>query len=374
MKSKLTIVIVATTALTIKSFMLNNIKKLSNYHNVLITCNNAVSLKKFVPKNVLLVNINFIRKPNLIADIISFFVLLKFFLINKIDLTISISPKAGFITALTSFIARISYRIHWFTGQFWVTKKGFIRNLYKNLDKIIFNLSNHVLVDSFSQKKFLIQNNIISKKKSTVLLYGSVGGVNIKRFKFKKKNRDLLRKKLKISKNDFVFLYLGRLNKDKGIVDLIEAFNRIEKKYEASLVLIGPIEDYNINDFIKKNKKVIYVSETLNPENWFSIADILCLPSYREGFGSVIIEAGSCHLPSLGSNIYGINDAIVNNQTGFLHQVGSISDIKKKMIFVIKNKKLLKDCGISARKRVEKNFDENFVSQKFLEFINSKMS
>lgn len=374
MKSKLTIVIVATTALTIKSFMLNNIKKLSNYHNVLITCNNAVSLKKFVPKNVLLVNINFIRKPNLIADIISFFVLLKFFLINKIDLTISISPKAGFITALTSFIARISYRIHWFTGQFWVTKKGFIRNLYKNLDKIIFNLSNHVLVDSFSQKKFLIQNNIISKKKSTVLLYGSVGGVNIKKFKFKKKNRDLLRKKLKISKNDFTFLYLGRINKDKGILDLINAFKKIESLYSTFLVLVGPIEDTYISNFIRKNKQIIYVGETLLPEKWFSAADILCLPSYREGFGSVIIEAGSCNLPTLGSNIYGIVDAIEKNQTGFLHKTGNINDIKNKMIFAIENKKLVKKYGKKARERVEEKFEENLISKKFLEFINSRMN
>ena len=104
------------------------------------------------------------------------------------------------------------------------------------------------------------------------------------------------------------------------------------------------------------------------------MADILCLPSYREGFGSVVIEAGSCCLPTLGSKIYGITDAIVEKQTGFLHKVGSISDIKKKMIFVVKNKKLLKYYGKRARKRVVKNFDENLFGQKFLEFINSKIT
>ena len=99
----------------------------------------------------------------------------------------------------------------------------------------------------------------------------------------------------------------------------------------------------------------------------------MCLPSHREGFGSVVIEAASCNLPTLGSNIYGISDAIVENQTGFLHKVGNAGDIKKKMVFVIKNKRLLKKFGQRARKRAKKNFEENLISQKFLEFINSKI-
>jgi len=224
MKKKLVIAIVATTADTINSFMLGHIKKLSKQYNILIYCNNALSLKKLVPKNIILIHINFKRKPNLIIDFFTFIILLFSFFKNRPHLTISLSPKAGFITALSSFLARISYRIHWFTGQVWVTKKGFVRTFYKILDKIIFNLSHHVLVDSYSQKKFLITNNILSKTKSSVLFHGSVGGVNVNKFKYKKTYRNLLRRKLKISKNDFVFLYLGRINKDKGVNVLVALF------------------------------------------------------------------------------------------------------------------------------------------------------
>jgi len=374
MKHKPTIAVIATSASTITSFMLNNIKLLNYHYNVLIFCNNASLLKKLVSKKVLLININFKRKPNFISDFTTFFILLYYLIKKKPKLTISLSPKAGFITALSSFIARISFRVHWFTGQIWVTKKGFLRFFYKFLDKIIFIFSNFVLVDSESQKKFLIFNNIITTDKSTVLLNGSVGGVNIKKFKYKKVYRNLIRKKLNISKDDFIFLYLGRINKDKGIIELIEAFKQLKEFYKAFLVLVGPIEDNNLKSQIKKNKKVIYVGKTQTPEKWFPIADILCLPSHREGFGSVIIEAGSCNLPTLGSKIYGITDAIKENETGFLHKVGSISDIKKKMIFVLKNKKMLKYYGKRARTRVKKRYEESLVGQKFLEFINSKIS
>ena len=374
MKKKQTIALIAITASTINSFMLRHIEILSKDYNLLIFCNDTSLIRKKIPKNVLMININFKRQPNLIFDFVSFLSLLYFLVKYRPHLTISITPKAGLITVISSFIARISYRIHYFTGQTWVTKKGFVRFIYKISDRIIFKLSHHVLVDSSSQKKFLISNNIISHDRSTVLLHGSVGGVNTKKFKYKKTTRDLLRKKLQISKNDFTFLYLGRMNKDKGIIDLIKAFQKIKNFHNIILVLVGPIEDEYIKNFIKENKKVIYVGETLNPEKWFSMADILCLPSYREGFGSVVIEAGSCNLPTLGSNIYGITDAIVKDQTGFFHKVGSISDIKKKMLLVIKNRKLLKEYGKRARKRVEKKFEESLISEKFLELIKSRIN
>ncbi len=374
MKQKLTIVLVATTAFTIGAFMLNHIKKLSSYYNLLIFCNNATSLKKKVPSNVSLVNLNFHRKPNLIIDLKTFLILTYLMIKNKPSLTISLSPKAGFLTAISSFITRVPCRIHWFTGQIWITKKGLARKFYKIIDKIIFNLSLHVLVDSHSQRKFLILNNIISKKKSSVLLNGSVGGVNIKKFKFSYSDRITKRRKFNISTNDFVFLYLGRINKDKGIIDIIEAFHGIQKLHKAFLFLVGPIEDNDVKKLIKNNEKIIYVGKTFTPEKWFSVADIFCLPSYREGFGSTIIEAGSCKLPALGSNIYGINDAIIKNKTGFFHKPGSVNDITKKMLFVLKNRNLLKIWGQKARKRVELNFEENLLTKKLLEFFHSKIN
>ena len=274
MKQKLTIVLVTTTAFTIDVFMLSHIKKLSNYYDLLIFCNNATSLKKKVPDNVSLVNLNFHRKPNLIIDLKTFLMLTYLMIKNKPSLTISLSPKAGFLTAISSFITRVPYRIHWFTGQVWITKKGLARKFYKIIDKIIFNLSLHVLVDSHSQRKFLISNNIISKKKSSVLLNGSVGGVNIKKFKFSNSNRISNRRKFNISRNDFVFLYLGRINRDKGIIDIIEAFHGIQSPHKAFLILVVPIEDKNIKNLIKNNKKIIYVGKTSTPEEWYSVGDI----------------------------------------------------------------------------------------------------
>ena len=168
-------------------------------------------------------------------------------------------------------------------------------------------------------------------------------------------------------------MYLGRINKDKGIIDLIHAFRKIEKNQDILLIFVGKIEDKKLVNILNSNVKILYFDFTPNPENWFSLADILCIPSYREGFGTVVIEAASCGIPSLCSNIYGLKDAIIENKTGFFHYAGSVNDLKKKMIYIINNKKLVRKLGLSAKKRVLKDFEQNLLTKEFLKFINSRI-
>ena len=115
----------------------------------------------------------------------------------------------------------------------------------------------------------------------------------------------------------------------------------------------------------------MYFDYTSKPEYWFSLADILCLPSYREGFGNVIIEAAACGIPSLCSNIYGLQDAIDKKKTGFFHKVGNSNDIQRKMLYILKNKKLTKRYGLFAKKRVLKDFEQSILTRNLLQFINS---
>jgi glycosyltransferase involved in cell wall biosynthesis len=151
-------------------------------------------------------------------------------------------------------------------------------------------------------------------------------------------------------------LYLGRINKDKGIADLINAFKKIEKHYNVLLIFVGSIEDKNFKHLINNEKNILYFDYSDKPEDWFSLADMLCLPSYREGFGTVVIEAASCSLPSLCSKIYGLKDTIIDGRTGFFHKPGIVNSIKNKMIFAIKNKRLVKNSGKLARTRSAKRF------------------
>ena len=374
MNKRFKIVLIANTSNFFNVFMLNHIKQLSKKYDLFICCKDSDKLKEKIPSNVSLININFKRGISLFHDISAFFIMLFFFLKKRPNLSISFTPKIGFMVALASFATRTPNRIHWFTGQIWVKKKGFVRMFYKLIDRLIFSLSHNVLIDSFSQRNFLIMEKIVSPNKSTVLHKGSVGGVDVLKFRFNKQKRIRLRKQYSISKNTFVFLYLGRVNKDKGIAELIEAFQKIKKNLDVLLIFVGTIEDAKLTHLLKNKKKILYFKYTNNPEDWFSTADILCLPSHREGFGTVVIEAASCAIPTLCSNIYGLHDAVINNKTGFFHEVGSIDDIKKKMLYIIKNKKLVKGYGISARKKILTDFEQSVITKRLLSFIDSNVS
>lgn len=373
MTKKFKIILIANTINFFNSFMINHIKHLSKKYDVLICCNDVGNLKKKIPKNVSMVNIKFKRGFSLFHDIITFLETLYIFIKKQPYYSISFTPKIGFMVALASFIVRTPNRIHWFTGQIWAKKKGLNKMFYKLIDKIIFSLSHNVLVDGISQRKFLIKEKVVSIDKSTVLHKGSVGGVDISKFRFNKQKKAKLREQYSISKNTFVFLYLGRINNEKGINELVKAFKKIENNHDVLLIFVGSIEDKKLSYLFKNHRKILYFNFTNKPEDWFSLADILCLPSHREGFGTVVIEAASCGIPALCSNIYGLYDAIIEHKTGFFHKVGSIDDIKKKMLYIINNKKLVKKYGILARKKVLVDFEKNLITKNFLNFINSNI-
>ena len=365
--------LISNTANFFNSFMLHHIKELSKKYNVFILCLHANSLKKKVTKNVSLINLDLKRNIDLLSDLKVFFKILYLFLKIKPKISISFTPKIGLMVSVVSFITRTSNRIHWFTGQFWVHKKGLVKFFCKFADKLIFILNHKVLIDSHSQKNFLIKENIISNKQSFVIHKGSVGGVDIKKFKSKKSIRNKLRKKYSISKKTFIFLYLGRIKKEKGILELIKAYNQIKNNPQILLVIVGPIEEKNLIPYIKYDKKILYFDFTKNPEFFFSLADVLCLPSYREGFGTVVIEAASCGIPAICSNIFGLRDAVTANKTGLFHKVKNVSDLKKKMLFLINNKKLVKKFGKLAKIKAHNDFNQSLVTKKLINFLISNV-
>ena len=271
------------------------------------------------------------------------------------------TPKAGFIFQLAAWITKVPVRIHTFTGQVWANKKGISRFCFKLFDKFIFYFSTHIIIDSNSQKNFLISENVINKKKSIVFGNGSISGVNVKKFNTKL-DKIYLRKKYGIPKNDTVILYIGRLNPDKGIIDLVKTFNLLKKDHKnLSLVFVGFEDGIEVSE-IKKNiygnfkKNFYYFKYSLYPNHFMRLSDILCVPSYREGFGQVVVEAGACGIPSVVSNIYGLKDSIIDKKTGFFFQVKNISNLKKKLEKLIINKSLRLKMGFNSKKRVNKYF------------------
>jgi len=374
-----TIVIIVTDLMMIKFFMLPHIKTLKEKYRVFIISNSknimTCGLSDYQSQ---IYHVPITREPDPFNDIRVLFNLLKLLKKLNADMVISLTPKAGLLSMMAAFIARTPHRIHFFTGQVWKTMSGFKREFFRFLDKILYYFSTFVLVDSHSQRKFLVEEGIIGKSLSAVLSSGSVCGVDTNRFRKNQESRNTIRKQYKISDNDIIFLYLGRLKRDKGVLDLATAFLRLIKNYEnVYLMMVGPDEE-NLLEMIKSmmvpdvSSKFIYIEYTNNPEVYMSAADVFCLPSYREGFGNVIIEAAATKLPAIGTMIYGIEDAIEDGKSGLLYPMGNVDELYSCMKKLYDSPELRNKLGDYANQRAKNQFSEEILTSAMMEFVDKK--
>lgn len=370
------ICIVVSSPMTVKSFLLKHIKVLENDYSIYIVSSEDTDYNLEFGLKSISKKINIDRKINILNDINSIYDLYKFIRRENFDMILSVTPKAGFVSAIASFLNFTKIRTHFFTGQVWATKQGLFRILLKTIDKLIVTLNTNNLTDSFSQKNFLIKENITTEKRIKVLNKGSISGVDIKKFNLNFITRKELQYKYNVKGDEIVFMFIGRLNTDKGVFDLVKAFGKILNKYNnVKLFLIGPDEENiesKISEFLKY-ENVVRINYVSNPERILNVADILVLPSYREGFGTTVIEAASLGIPCVASNIYGLCDAIIDNHTGLLHQVKDIDDIVNKYEYFLNNPDKIKEYGQNAKDRVYLEFEDNLLSEELKKYIDEKL-
>lgn len=368
---------VATVDWQIIWFLLEHIKALNSKYDITVVVNtpDMVSLKSLgVDVPVLPIRIE--RSISILRDLKALIDLTELFCTKRFDVVHSIAPKSGLLAMTAAFFSGTRKRIHIFTGQVWATQSGIMKWFLREMDKIIATFATHILVDSPSQRDFLIKEKVVSGKKSSVLAKGSVCGVDCTRFVPDKIARSVIRKELDIDESEVIFLFLGRLKTDKGILDLASAFAKVTATVKSShLLIVGPDEE-NMREKVTSicrtcRDKVHFIDYTTVPEQYLASADVLCLPSYREGFGQVIIEAAAVGIPSIGSRIYGITDAIEEGVTGLLHEVGRIDDLADKIYQFIRNPALRKEMGQSARERVLLDFSTETLVSSMLNYYGS---
>lgn len=296
------------------------------------------------------------RKISPWRDLLTLVQLVNLFRRERFDLVHSIMPKTGLLAMLAGWLTGVPNRIHTFTGQVWATRRGWKRSVLKLFDRLIVFFATHVLIDSPSQRDFLVSEGVLPHGKGVVIGCGSICGVDEHRFHPDARSRDVVRRELEIGQAQTVILFLGRLNRDKGILDLASAFAEIAShRADVVLALVGAEEDVpfaRIQDICGPCREQLRrVNFTPEPERYMAAADIFCLPSYREGFGQVIIEAAACGVPAVASRIYGITDAVEEGHTGLLFPAGDVAALERALLKLITDRDLRQQMGGAARAR-----------------------
>lgn len=361
------ICIVATVPFALLVFMREHVAKLSEYYDViLISSGDGRELVDVLNDRVMFIPMRIERKISLFSDILAFVSLARIFHRQKFDCVHSLMPKSALLAMLAARLVNVPKRVHIFTGQVWFTKTGLARLILKWLDRLLSACATHLLADSPSQRDFLIAEDIVKSEKIKVLANGSISGVDINRFRVNKTQRFNIRKEFGIGNDDVVFLYLARLTRVKGIVDLTDAFVGIAGEMpNAHLMIIGPDEEGLISTLEKSwencKNKIHRVNYTSQPEDYMSAADIFCLPSYREGFSLATIQAAGVGLPAIVSRIYGLTDAVQSGVTGIFHEAGAIAQMQAAMKLLYSDGNLRRKMGDAAHRRAYEDFSQDLV-------------
>lgn len=249
-----------------------------------------------------------------------------------------------------------------------------MRAMLKMMDRLIALFDTKILVDGEGQRRFLIDEGVLKEKNSTVLAKGSIAGVKLENFIISDEVRKTEREKLGIKADEVVYTFLGRLNHDKGIGELYEAFNLLVTECpKAKLLFYGSDEEgYEEKSLaypnIKRDVNFFYPGITRKPFDALQAGDVFVLPTWREGFGVSVLEAQALGLPVITSDAYGVVDASVPNVTGLRCGVDDPEGLYQCMKTYYHDASLRKAHGAAGRKRVEEDFDNKLVSQAWLEF------
>lgn len=297
------------------------------------------------------------RSINPIKDLMSIYKLYRLIKKEKFDMVIAHSPKGGLIGMLAAYFAKVPKRIFFRHGLVFETSDGFRKKMLIFIEKITSFCAHKVVNVSPSIQKKVELYKLNSNAKNVILGKGTCNGVNINRFFPTSKNND---------KGRIVIGFVGRLSNDKGITELIEAWKIIEKKFnDIELMLIGPIDERDklipetLNE-IRLSTTINYIGEVEDTSKYYGEMDIFILPSYREGFPTVTLEASASELPIITTKRTGCIDSIIENVTGIYTELNGI-DIANKIAYYIDNPEIRLKHGMNGRKHVVNNFSEEII-------------
>jgi glycosyltransferase involved in cell wall biosynthesis len=367
------VVIVTTSALTLRTFFVSQIGylKLKGFH--VHTISSSETGWGFGDENLPTHSVKMPRKISPWSDFLAILKLCR--LLRKIQpvLIQTHTPKAGLLGMIAATLTGVKVRVYTVNGLVWINTKGWQRRLLTATEKLSSTLATNIIAVSESMRQIMINERICPSFKIRVLGAGASHGVDTHLFdpKADPGRREAMRARLHIPVEAQIIVFVGRLNQDKGIEELAEAWNELNKKHpELYLVLCGKWEQKSavrsqVQSELQQSSRVRIIS--LPPAEMpplYAAADLCVLPSKREGLPNVALEAGAMERAIVATRIPGCVDVIIDGVTGILVSPDSVTELTVALQRLLEDEALRIQMGQAARARIEKNFTETSVSQK----------
>ena len=365
---------VTTVPVTLTSFIIPIAKQIMAQTDweITVICDENQAFAESLPEGIRYIPIPMKRGISL-GGIGAMLKMYQVFRKEKFDLVQYSTPNAGLYAAIASWLSGIKYRKYHLMGFRFLGFSGLKRHIFMWLEKFACWLSTDVECVSRSNLEMGIEQGIFPRKKAHVIHWGSSAGVDLERFDIQKKAqwRTELRTQFGYTDNDCVFGFAGRITRDKGINEMLAAFDNVNCANKR-LFIVGRMEDEDSLDACllqraRENPHIRFHGEVRDIEKFYAMMDVLLLPSYREGFGNIVIEAEALGVPVIVTDIPGPTDAMERDITGLVVPVKDVDALCTAMTTLAADKNLREKMGAAGRNLVEERFDQRVLFHKILE-------
>ncbi len=302
-----------------------------------------------------------------LKDIEAVLRLYRFFKREKPLIVHTHTPKAGIVGMLAAKLAGVPLRLHTVAGLPLLETTGTRRKVLDFVEKYTYSLATKVYPNSRGLKEIILEEAFTTQDKLKVLGKGSSNGIDTEYFnpqKYSESSKIALRNELEIPQKDLIFIFIGRLVSAKGLNELVRAFKKLQQEnQDISLLLVGPYEEdldplkpETLAD-IKKHPKIFTTGFQSDVRPYFSIANVLAFPSYREGFPNVVMQAGAMGLPAVVSNINGCNEIVVEGKNGIIVPVKNEDKLFTAMKLFAENPDYSSRMAGNAREEIGKYYE-----------------
>lgn len=346
-----------------------------------ITASGGPFPKEEIPQ---LKGVRFISQPHLVRpisikeDLLALRDMIQLIRKERPDIIHSHTPKAGLMGMLAGWLCRVPIRIHTVAGLPLLVHSGFKRKVLNLVERITYRCATYVYPNSHKLRDTIISLGLASPDKLRVIGDGSSNGINVQHFCKELLAEELVDPIRKQLGGSFTFIFVGRIVKDKGICELVEAFTRLQQEHpDARLLLVGPFEKeldplpQDVYHTIQSHQAIYWAGWQDDVRPWFAVADALAFPSYREGFPNVVMQAGAMEIPSIVSDINGCNEIIIEGENGLIIPPHDAVALYQGMKRIIEDKALYTHCKQNARPLIVSRYRQEDVWRATLEMYRS---
>jgi glycosyltransferase involved in cell wall biosynthesis len=378
-----TIIRITTVASSLKGLLKGQLNFMNEHYDILGVASNSDNLleKIEVEEGIRTIEVNMTREITPFKDLKAAYQLYRIIRREKPFIVHSHTPKAGTLGMLAAKLAGVPNRLHTIAGLPLLEATGNKRRLLNTVEKITYSCATLILPNSLGMKQIILEEGFCEDSKLKVLGNGSSNGIDVVHYnnvKVNKEEAEALRQELDISSNNTVFLFIGRVVKDKGINELVEAFDDLSDIHpKAKLIIVGPREnhldplDEKTELTIKTNKNIHAVGQKNDIRPYVFISDILAFPSYREGFPNVVLQANCMEKPCIVSNINGSNEIITHNYNGLIVPPKDTNALKDAMIYLLNDPDKTRELASNSRNNIVNKYKREVIWNEMLQLYKS---